>query len=283
MGRRKKKRFVQSPPKAAFFKPQGIPLRDLECQELSMEGFEAVRLVDCEKMQHQDAADLMGVSRPTLSRVLSEARTAIATALTHGRAIQIEGGDYHIPSDEDAPSTQYGEEAMNNKQGNQSGRCGRGQGMGQGCGRGGRGGQNRRTQQPQSTPTTQQSTDAMTKIAISSEGPTLADRVDPRFGRAGGFVIVNTATMQTEYVDNGASQAMAQGAGIQAAETIANSGAQVLLTGYVGPKAFTALNAVGIAIGQDVDGMTVQEAVEKFKRGEVTLADSANAQAGGNK
>lgn len=122
------------------------------------------------------------------------------------------------------------------------------------------------------------------KVAVSSEGPTLGDRVDPRFGRAGGFAVVDLETMNVEYVDNGSSQAMAQGAGIQAAETVANAGAQVLLTGYVGPKAHAALTAAGISIGQDVDGMTVGEAVEKYRNGEVTMADgpNANAKAGGN-
>ncbi|NDV19928.1 dinitrogenase iron-molybdenum cofactor biosynthesis protein [Pseudodesulfovibrio sp. JC047] len=123
----------------------------------------------------------------------------------------------------------------------------------------------------------------MKKIAVTSEGPTLDDKVDPRFGRAGGFVVVDLDTMNAEYLDNGSSQAMAQGAGIQAAENVANAGAEVLLTGFVGPKAFTALQAAGVKIGQDVAGMTVREAIEKFKKGEVPMADNANAQAGGNK
>jgi predicted Fe-Mo cluster-binding NifX family protein len=123
----------------------------------------------------------------------------------------------------------------------------------------------------------------MMKVAVSSEGPTLDYQVDPRFGRAGGFVIVDTETMETAYVDNGGSQARAQGAGIQAAENVAGAGARVVLTGYVGPKAFTALAAAGIGIGQDVDGMTVREAVEKFIRGEVPLADTPNASEGGGR
>lgn len=119
------------------------------------------------------------------------------------------------------------------------------------------------------------------KVAISSEGPTLESRVDPRFGRCGGFVVVDLESMAVEYVDNGSSQALGQGAGIQAAELVANAGAQVLLSGYVGPKAFTALQAAGVRVGQDVDGMTVGEAVDKFKQGGVSMADSPNAQAGG--
>ena len=98
----------------------------------------------------------------------------------------------------------------------------------------------------------------MQKVAVSSEGPSLDDMVDPRFGRAGGFVIVNPETMETSYLDNGASQTMAQGAGIETAERMSAAGVTVVLSGYVGPKAFEALKAAGIKVCQDLDGMTVR-------------------------
>lgn len=118
---------------------------------------------------------------------------------------------------------------------------------------------------------------AIRKIAVTSSGPTLDSMVDSRFGRCAGFVVVDLDTMSTEYVDNGSSQALAQGAGIQAAENVARAGAGAILSGYVGPKAFAALKAAGVLVGQGVDGMTVGDAVEKFKRGEVPIADSPNA------
>ena len=121
------------------------------------------------------------------------------------------------------------------------------------------------------------------KIAVSSEGPSLEDMVDPRFGRAGGFVVVDTATMTTEYVDNGAAQIMPQGAGIAAAEAVSNSGADAVLSGYVGPKAFAALEAAGIRVCQDMDGMTVGDAVRKFLEGGVSFAEAPNAEAGGGR
>jgi predicted Fe-Mo cluster-binding NifX family protein len=119
-------------------------------------------------------------------------------------------------------------------------------------------------------------------IAITSEGPKLTDMVDPRFGRAAGFVVVDLATSETSYVDNGGSQAMAQGAGIQAAENVARAGAKTLLSGFVGPKAFQALAAGGIQVIQNVEGMTVGQAVDKFKRGELSIAEAPNAPAGGH-
>jgi len=121
----------------------------------------------------------------------------------------------------------------------------------------------------------------MEKIAITSDGPTLDDMVDPRFGRAAGFIVIDPETLEFEYVDNGASQTMATGAGIQAAENVAHAGAKVVLTGFVGPKAFQALSAVGIGIGQNVEGVTVREAVEQYKAGKVDIASEPNSVGGG--
>jgi predicted Fe-Mo cluster-binding NifX family protein len=121
----------------------------------------------------------------------------------------------------------------------------------------------------------------MEKIAITSEGPTLDDVIDPRFGRAAGFIVVDPQTLQFQYVDNGASQARAQGAGIQAAEVIIRNGANVLLTGYVGPKAFTALQAAGVKVVQNMENMTVRQAVERFKTGQVEWAAAPNSRGHG--
>jgi predicted Fe-Mo cluster-binding NifX family protein len=116
----------------------------------------------------------------------------------------------------------------------------------------------------------------MEKIAVSCEEPSLDSQVDPRFGRAAGFLIVDQGTMSFEYIDNGASQTMAQGAGIQAAETVAQSGATVVLTGFVGPKAFQALSAAGIKVAQNLDNLTVKQAVERYEAGNVEMASKPN-------
>jgi predicted Fe-Mo cluster-binding NifX family protein len=116
----------------------------------------------------------------------------------------------------------------------------------------------------------------MSKIAVTSEGPSLDDQVDPRFGRAAGFVLVDLETMDHQYIDNGQSQVMSQGAGIQATELICRAGASCLLTGYVGPKAFQALSAAGIKVGQNLEGLTVRQAVERFMNGQVEIAQAAN-------
>ena len=116
----------------------------------------------------------------------------------------------------------------------------------------------------------------MEKIAVSAESPHLDDFLDPRFGRAAGFLIVDPQTLEHEYLDNGASQVGTQGAVIQAAEIVVQAGAKVVLTGFVGPKAFQALQAAGVAIGQDLEGLTVREAIRRYISGDIDLATGPN-------
>ena len=68
-----------------------------------------------------------------------------------------------------------------------------------------------------------------------------------------------------------------QGAGIQAARVIAEEGANVLITGHCGPKAFVTLQAAKIDVAVNVSG-TVREAIEKFKRGEISYAKAPNVE-----
>jgi predicted Fe-Mo cluster-binding NifX family protein len=117
----------------------------------------------------------------------------------------------------------------------------------------------------------------MTKIAISSEGPTILDQVDSRFGRAAGFIIADPEKMTTIYVDNGASQVRTQGAGIQAVEIVAQHNVSAVLTGYVGPKAFQALSAAGIKVAQDFGNISVKEAIERYNQGNVIWTDLSQA------
>jgi uncharacterized protein len=103
MPRPRKCRMVQAGPKATFFKPQGIPLSRLKGVVLTVEGLEALRLVDAEGLSQEDAAKSMDVSTPTICRILGEARSIVATALSQGMAIRIEGGDFQIASPPDEP------------------------------------------------------------------------------------------------------------------------------------------------------------------------------------
>ena len=96
MPRPRLRRCVSGIPKATYFKPQGVPLRDLAEIRLSVEGLEALRLADVEGLTAEAAAVRMGVSRHTFGRVLAAARGSVARALTTGAALRIEGGDYAL-------------------------------------------------------------------------------------------------------------------------------------------------------------------------------------------
>ena len=124
----------------------------------------------------------------------------------------------------------------------------------------------------------------MTVIAISSEGPTLNDAVDPRYGRAGGFIIAKVPEDGGEptisYLDNGEAQMLPQGAGIVTTEHLANAGVTVVLSGYVGPNAFEALEAAGIGVVQDMDKMSTGEALKQFLDGRCSVASSPNHASG---
>ncbi len=118
----------------------------------------------------------------------------------------------------------------------------------------------------------------MAKIVVTCQGQTLDDKVDPRFGRAANFLVVDLDTLKFEVLDNSATNSMGQGAGIQSAQTVANTGAEAVLTGFVGPKAFQALSAANIKVGQGLEGVTVRDAIARYKAGKVEFATGPSRQ-----
>lgn len=96
MSRPFKCRRVAFVPDVTYFKPAGIPLRDLEEVRLSLEEVEALRLKELEELEQEQGAEKMNVSRQTFQRILASARKKIADALLNGKAIKIEGGNFEI-------------------------------------------------------------------------------------------------------------------------------------------------------------------------------------------
>ena len=115
------------------------------------------------------------------------------------------------------------------------------------------------------------------KIAITSQGAELSGEVDPRFGRAQCFIIYDLDTDQFEVADNEQNLNAPQGAGIQAAQTVAAHDVGSVLTGHCGPKAFRVLSEAGIKVVVRASG-TVREAVEAFKRGDLKPSESADVE-----
>ena len=109
-------RRVVGRPVVTIYKPAGVPARQLQWINLTLDEFEAIRLIDGEGLDQETVAAQMGVSRPTVTRILASGRSKIAHVLAHGQALVIEGGPVVGPV----------------------GMGGRGQGSGLGRGRGGR-------------------------------------------------------------------------------------------------------------------------------------------------
>ena len=112
------------------------------------------------------------------------------------------------------------------------------------------------------------------KIAVPTQGATLDDQVDPRFGRCSHFLIVETDTMEFEAIENN-NAGVGGGAGIQSAQLMADRDVKIVLTGNCGPNAFRTLNAAGIEVVVGVSG-SAQEAVDKFKAGDLSSSSSPN-------
>ncbi len=115
------------------------------------------------------------------------------------------------------------------------------------------------------------------KLVITSEGESLHSSVDPRFGRAKYFIVFDTGTQAATAVQNSVNLNAAQGAGIQAGKAIVELGAESLITGHVGPKAFATLQAGNVEVYTGAAG-TVADAVEQFKAGKLKATQGADVE-----
>jgi predicted DNA-binding protein (UPF0251 family) len=99
--RARMRRRVSNPPEIKGFKPYGGTggKREGPLINLLFEEYEALRLCDYDHYNHQEAADMMCVSRPTFTRIYASALRKIAEAFVEGRGIAIEGGHVYFDSD----------------------------------------------------------------------------------------------------------------------------------------------------------------------------------------
>lgn len=115
------------------------------------------------------------------------------------------------------------------------------------------------------------------KIAIPSSGKSLESTVDSRFGRTAGFIVYSSLDATFVYADNSQNLNAAQGAGIQAAQNVAGTGADVVIAPSFGPKAFKVLKAAGVKAVLCSTG-TVKEVVEDYLAGKLSETDAANVE-----
>jgi len=105
------------------------------------------------------------------------------------------------------------------------------------------------------------------KVCVSATGSSIDSQVDPRFGRCAYFIVADTDTMDCQHMPNAAYESP-HGAGIQAAQVVANQKVQAVITGMVGPNAHRVLSAAGIEIITGVSG-TVRDAIQRYKTGQL--------------
>ncbi len=119
------------------------------------------------------------------------------------------------------------------------------------------------------------------KVAISSTGPNLDAQVDLRFGRCQYFVLVDDKEENFEFLDNEAA-VLSGGAGLQAAQMIADADVKAVITGNIGPNAINVLKVAGIKAYHCGPG-TVRKAIQKYQDGSLqeTSGYKVGAQSGG--
>ncbi len=114
------------------------------------------------------------------------------------------------------------------------------------------------------------------KIAISVSGNDLSAEIDPRFGRARGFLLVDDAAEGFEHVANPNIDASG-GAGIQTAQMVVERGTEAVITGNVGPNAYRVLEAAGVKVFTGASGKA-DEVLAEYKSGKLTATGSATVE-----
>ena len=127
-GRPKIKRTIRFFPEITYFKPAGIPLRELSEVVLALDEVEAIRLAELDDLEQIEAAKKMKISRITFMRILHSAHKKIAECLIYGKALRINGGE--IMAYQSRLGKALSEEFKSNPKRTWGKNVGRGQGMG---------------------------------------------------------------------------------------------------------------------------------------------------------
>ena len=113
------------------------------------------------------------------------------------------------------------------------------------------------------------------KIAVPAQDGSLDAKIDMHFGRARCFVVVDPDTWEFTVADNKQNVQALAGAGIQAAQIVADQDADVVIANNCGPKAFRTLKAANIEIFVGVNG-TVRKAINLFTKGTMIAFEKYN-------
>jgi len=240
MPRPKKWRKVCRMPRATEFVPIGTEYCSEDAVVMTVDEYEAIRLIEHEGFTQEEFAGYMKIARTTVQQIHNSARKKLSVLLVEGKPLLINGGEYRL-CDGNEPY------------------CGCG-----GCHRHRRG---------------QMSTekgDTFMKIAIPVDEKILETSVCASLGRAPYFLLRDTESGKDEFIVNTAADAQG-GAGLKAAQLIVDSGADVVLTVRCGRNAADVLKAAGVKIYKtELTG--VKENLAAFQEGK--LAEMTQFHAG---
>ncbi|WP_421919260.1 DUF134 domain-containing protein [Marinifilum sp.] len=99
MPRRARLRKVVEPPRFKGYRPYGVNAKKRDSIDLHYDEYEAIKLADYDFMKHDEAAKVMGISRPTFARIYESARRKIAEALVETKNINTVYGNAIMDKD----------------------------------------------------------------------------------------------------------------------------------------------------------------------------------------
>lgn len=91
-----KRRNVCSLPESNRFGPLGLKSSSEPSVIMTVDEFEAIRLIDLEGFTQEESAEQMNIARTTVQAIYSEARRKLAESLIEAKVLLIEGGEYRL-------------------------------------------------------------------------------------------------------------------------------------------------------------------------------------------
>ncbi len=116
------------------------------------------------------------------------------------------------------------------------------------------------------------------RVAITVQSKNgLKSLMDPRFGRAKVFLIVDAVSGDVITELDNANVAAAHGAGTGAAAVMNGNQVDVVISGRFGPKAFQSLETLQIEMWSAPDGISAEEALLQYRAGTLQrISDATN-------
>lgn len=102
MPRPRKWRRVCCLPGSNRFGPLDVPVQEGNVVVMSVDEYEAIRLIDLEGMNQECCANRMNIARTTVQGIYNDARRKIAESLVNGKTLWIEGGEYRLCDEHEA-------------------------------------------------------------------------------------------------------------------------------------------------------------------------------------